>query len=379
MNVKEKKVGLFELFYDLVYVYAISRITLILEDPVDGGFTPTQMAIYLISTLTVLQAWIYMTNYINRYGGWRWFEYLMLSVNMFTVIYLAQAISPEWGVNNGRVFIGSMFVLIATIMVPYAIQIRRREQQTDAARTAFIYLGVVQILFAASLIATYTHLEKDAFLFMVSAVALGAVLPYITPKLYDESIVSFPHLAERFELLTIITFGEAVVAMTGFFDINEFSSVPWTVFITFFLMFACYVVQIHNLCDHHRVDRGLRLIFTHYFIIVSVNLLTVSYILYDSTEIDHLFRCVLTLVALLMFFFGILSNSPYYFEKYTHSTLDFVVSTVAIAFGGAVMFLMPDQSAGFLYGTFAAVAGNFIMLMVKVYRYVKAGTYETVP
>ena len=110
-----------------------------------------------------------------------------------------------------------------------------------------------------------------------------------------------------------------------------------------------------------------------------MNLLTVAYILYDSTEVDHLFRCSLTLIALLMFFFGILSNSPYYFDRYPHSSLDFVWSAVAIAIGGAVMFLVPDHSAGFLYGTFTAVAGNFLMLMIRVYRCVKAGTYETVP
>jgi len=37
IKVREKKVDLFELFYDLVFVYAISRVTLILEEPVDGS------------------------------------------------------------------------------------------------------------------------------------------------------------------------------------------------------------------------------------------------------------------------------------------------------------------------------------------------------
>jgi low temperature requirement protein LtrA len=41
-------VELFELFYDLVFVYAISRITLILEEPVGGTFTIPQMAIATI-------------------------------------------------------------------------------------------------------------------------------------------------------------------------------------------------------------------------------------------------------------------------------------------------------------------------------------------
>lgn len=34
MKVKEKKVELIELFYDLIYVFAISKMTLVIEEPV---------------------------------------------------------------------------------------------------------------------------------------------------------------------------------------------------------------------------------------------------------------------------------------------------------------------------------------------------------
>lgn len=33
MNVKEKRVELIELFYDLICVYAVSRLTLLIEEP----------------------------------------------------------------------------------------------------------------------------------------------------------------------------------------------------------------------------------------------------------------------------------------------------------------------------------------------------------
>ena len=39
MNIKEKKVELIELFYDLIYVYAISKLTLFVEEP-EGGIIP---------------------------------------------------------------------------------------------------------------------------------------------------------------------------------------------------------------------------------------------------------------------------------------------------------------------------------------------------
>lgn len=54
--------------------------------------------------------------------------------------------------------------------------------------------------------------------------------------------------------------------MTEFFDMKNFSIRPVLVFAVILLLFGCYVTQIHYLCDHQRVDRALRLMFSHYFV-----------------------------------------------------------------------------------------------------------------
>lgn len=61
--------------------------------------------------------------------------------------------------------------------------------------------------------------------------------------------------------LRIIAFGEGIVGMTEFFDVKNFSMRPVLVFAVILLFFGCYVTQIHCLCNHHRVDRALRLMF----------------------------------------------------------------------------------------------------------------------
>ena len=369
IKVREKKVDLFELFYDLVFVYAISRVTLILEEPVDGSFTISQMAIYLISTLTVFQAWVFMTNYINRYGQWRWHEYLLLAINMFTAIYLAQSISPEWDVSNGRVFIASMMVLVMTVLILYAIQMRKESESRTSAKHGVICLGVVLALFVCSLLASYTNLNSNAFFLLIAAIFTGAFLPFLVPKLYDAKIVVFPHLAERFELLTIITFGEGIVGMTKYFNIHDFSSVPWTVFITFFMMFGCYVIQIHRLCNHHRIDNGRRLMFSHYFIILSVNLITLAYAFFMNPEIERLFTASLMTISLVLFFVGILSDSTYYHECYPHNIKDVMVSAALVALGAFIMFTFMDTDSGILYGAFVAVFGNLMILSYRLIKY----------
>ena len=79
----------------------------------------------------------------------------------------------------------------------------------------------------------------------------------------------------------------------------------------------------------------------------------------------------LTVTALLMFFTAILTDSSYYHKRYPHPKWDYVVSALSVILGAAIMFLMPDRGDGFLYGTFVAVLGNFIMLNIKYARYHK--------
>ncbi|WP_281702447.1 hypothetical protein [Cryptobacterium curtum] len=54
-----KSVALIELFSDLIYVYAISRVTLLIEEPTGGIVSPISFGRYIVLTLVVLQAWLY--------------------------------------------------------------------------------------------------------------------------------------------------------------------------------------------------------------------------------------------------------------------------------------------------------------------------------
>lgn len=46
MAIVEKKVELIELFYDLIFVYAISKLTALISEPVNGTVAPDSFFIY---------------------------------------------------------------------------------------------------------------------------------------------------------------------------------------------------------------------------------------------------------------------------------------------------------------------------------------------
>ncbi|MGO5079259.1 low temperature requirement protein A [Lactobacillus amylovorus] len=63
-----KSVGMFELFYDLVFVYAISKITTMVHHPVNGGIPLVTLLQFLFVVIVVLQIWLFQALYFNRYS-----------------------------------------------------------------------------------------------------------------------------------------------------------------------------------------------------------------------------------------------------------------------------------------------------------------------
>ena len=364
VGVKEKKVELIELFYDLIYVYAISRLTLLIEEP-EGGIIPLSGFFrYIVVCFVILQAWLYMTNYVNRYGRWKWYEYALVTVNMTAAVYMSNTISAQWS-EMTLVFNLAMLVMLLCVAVLYFIQTALKEQDTGAAKNSLIILSVDCVLYLAAFIASLLNADNAVLWLDVAAVLTGAFLPFFIRGHFDISIISFPHLAERFELITIITFGEGIVGMTSFFDVNELSLVPVLVFAAILTLFGCYVVQIHYLCEHHRVERSLRLMFSHYFIVISLNLMTVAFKFLQSAEADRLFTSLLMTGSMILFFVSLFSDSVYYHSKYSFTAKDGVISAACTAVGAAMIILFCGNIYGFLIGVLITAAGNFSMLLLK--------------
>ncbi|MCI6674725.1 MAG: low temperature requirement protein A [Spirochaetaceae bacterium] len=364
MKVKEKKVELIELFYDLIYVYALSKLTMLIEEPENGVIPFAGFFRYLVVCFVILQAWLYLTNYVNRYGRWKWYEYGLTAVNMTAAVYMANTINTDWG-EMATTFNLAMLVMLLCVAVMYFIQIRLNEQDTGAARNMLTILTVDLFLYLVAFLASVIHPGQIVLWIDVAAVLVGAFLPFFIRGRFDISIISFPHLVERFELITIITFGEGIVGMTGFFDVKHVTLRPILVFAVILCLFGCYVTQIHYLCNHHRVDRSLRLMFSHYFIVIAVNLITVAFKFLENPEASHLFTAGLMIAALILFFAAIFSDSIYYHEKYRFGIKDAAESCGFLVIGAAVMLLVRSTIYGFLIGALITACGNFVMLLMK--------------
>ena len=362
MEVKEKKVELIELFYDLIYVYAISRMTMLLEEPTDGVLSPQQFLRYLVVSLLVLQAWLYMTNYVNRYGSWTWYEYGLSCVNMMAAIYMANTISTDWN-NMSAAFNYSMLVMFLCVAVLYAIQ--TQEPEAGAARNSLTILGIVCGIYALSCVFHTLRWNDWVIRMNIAAVLTGAFLPFLLRGNFESGVISFPHLAERFELLTIITFGESVVGMTGYFNVYHFDFQAPLAFFVILTLFGSYVAQIHYLMERRRVARSLRLMFSHYGVVISINLVTVTLKLLERDETNRLFAAALMFLALILFYASILWNSAYYRKAYRLEMRDVIQVAGGLAAGAVVTAVLRETASGFLLGAAISTGWGFLLLLRK--------------
>ena len=93
---EEKNVNLTELFYDLVFVFGISKITHILESLESGIFSLKEIIIYIVVFVCFINVWNVQTVYMNRYGKHNLLHIMIMTVfQMPSLVFMAANVSSD--------------------------------------------------------------------------------------------------------------------------------------------------------------------------------------------------------------------------------------------------------------------------------------------
>lgn len=320
---------------------------------------------------------MYMTNYINRFGRSRRTNVVFV-MNMAAAIVMSTSITGSW-VDYLQLINGVLFVMLGSVAILYASHIGDGESEREMALYSLKTLvPVCGVYFVVGLSANYIH-PTVGLLLDVLAVLWGIFGPAIVAPRYtlDLSLISFPHLVERFELLTIVTFGEAVVTVAEVFRQMGFGLWSVLVFLDVVAMFGCYVVLVHNLGDHQRQHRGLRLIYSHFFVVIAVNLFTVSINILAEGGRTRPRICVMAAIALAVFFACLAMLTHYHKEEVSFSLREQLGFMGSVVLGIVVSLLgTPGGITVFLVGPLIAASGCFVILRNKDLQVHGRHTYD---
>ena len=307
--IKHKRVEFSELFYDLVFVFAISKVTTLIDHLHNGILTWNSLLDFFMSVLLLIDSWMIQTDYTNRYGKNSLFNIVIMFIKMGILLFIANMIGPDWQ-QYFHYLCWAVGTLTLTLFFQYLVEFFR--ESTDNANQesikGFLWLTGLQTLgvYLAALFPIYV----GVYIFIAS-ILLTFIVPIFLITKDEHFQVNFPHLIERVSLLVIITFGEMVIGLVSFFTAENFSIYSVLNFIIMLSLFLFYFGEFDHAIDEGSSQKGLFLIYSHYPIFIGLMLITVSMGFLLNPEANLLTAISLFYIGIGLFQAAVLANGLY--------------------------------------------------------------------
>ena len=315
----EKKVEYIELIYDLIFVYIIGRNNSLIEHVSPGGFVEIETYIgYLMATLVVLTVWYHSTLLINRYGKNDVGQHICLFVNMYMLYFMADSTSVHWQHFYVRYNLAWTLILL-NLSFHYFLCLHKitREGKQDAeaaqqVRTAeeeqirhSIFSLLLQALIAAAGIPGYFLTGLPLSLLAIPA---GFLMDVVGRGHSSRVPVDFMHLTERVMLYIVFTFGEMVIAISGYF-VGEFKpSAIWYSLCAFLIvsgLFVSYGFVYNRILDRETRAHETGYLILHIFMIIALNNLSTALEFMREASVADVPKNVFLTVSFLMYYLAL--------------------------------------------------------------------------
>ena len=229
----EQRVTPLELFFDLVYVYAITQLShLLLSHPTVEGALQT-----LFLLLVVWWAWQYTTWFTNWFDPDALLVRLVLVAVMLASLVMSVAIPEAFG-ERGLMF-ALAYVAIQVGRTGFAVLVLNKQHPLgDGFRRILAWFVASSVLWVAG--SLFEGWVRYALWILALAVDYsGPVARYWTPGLgssrTEEWTIEGAHFAERCQLFVIIALGESIIIIGSTFGEIETSAATVAAFVVAFL------------------------------------------------------------------------------------------------------------------------------------------------
>lgn len=307
--IKHKRVEFSELFYDLVFVFAISKATALIHPLHSGVVAWDSLLDFFISVMVIINSWMIQTIYTNRYGTNSLFNMVIMFINMGLMLFMSNMIGYNWQ-QWFYYTCWAVGTLTLTLFFQYLVEFfRKSTDNTDRESIkGFLWLTGLQSLgvYLAALFPIYV----GVYIFIAS-ILLTFIVPIFLMTKDEHFQVNLPHLIERVSLLVIITFGEMVIGLVNFFTVENFSIYSVLNFVIMLSLFLFYFGEFDHAIDEGSNQKGVFIIYSHYPIFIGLMLMTVSMGYLLNPEANLLVAISFFYIGIGLFQAAVLANGPY--------------------------------------------------------------------
>ena len=307
--IKHKRVEFSELFYDLVFVFAISKVTTLIDHLHNGILTWNSFLDFFIATLFLIDSWMIQTDYTNRYGKNSLFNIVIMFIKMGLLLFIANMIGPDWQ-QYFHYLCWAIGTLTLTLFFQYLVEFFRKSTDNTDRESIKGFLWLTGLGSLGVYLAALFPIYVGVYIFIAS-ILLTFIVPIFLITKDEHFQVNLPHLIERVSLLVIITFGEMVVGLASFFTVENFSIYSVLNFVIMLSLFLFYFGEFDHAIDEGSSQKGLFVIYSHYPIFIGLMLMTVSMGYLLNPEANLLVAISFFYIGIGLFQAAVLANGPY--------------------------------------------------------------------
>lgn len=339
-----KKVELTELFYDLVFVFAISQMTSLIHHLHMGVLPFISIMNFLFALVVAVNTWMIQTVYTNRYGKNSPVNIFFMLASMVLVLILSNSFTADWSEGiNFYTFILLVAGLTVVLLLQYFWEFF---QAKDAANQRiirfFIFVLTARgILLLLSLMLPFAAAASFSFLVVVAT----TLAPLFYTKAMAAVPTNFPHLVERLGLLTLLLFGEMLVGIAPYFQPTKLGWSSLLVFLIAVSLFLTYYLVSDFILDHKKKKvTGNGLIYFHYPIFIGLSMMTVALSFFRDADVKLPFLYLFSLLALGFFYLGILLMGRYSKKEVVFNRFFISSQLLAYSIGALAAYMMTKDS-----------------------------------
>ncbi len=338
---EEKKVEYLELIYDLIFVYVIGRNNTLLHNVSNGFVEMNMFAAYLLCSLTVIQIWSFSTYYINMHGRNGLREHVFILINMFLLYFLGEGTRADCQQQQQLQYVLAWALILINIGTQYILELRNRKNDPmifrQTRRMLIVLFGEAAIVLCILPVyhATGVNLAPAAILY-------GIVGTMVHGKNAKVRLVDFTHLSERIMLYVVFTFGEMIIALSGYFEGELTVNSVYFALMSFLIvvgLFLSYGTVYDHLIDREMSTPGLIYMLLHIILIFALSLITASLEFMRNDEINLLPKMILLILSVLMFYLPLFFTLRYGKSR-CRPTARFILLMTGIAVSFVLLMLL---------------------------------------
>jgi len=334
----EKKVTWLELFYDLLFVAAVSKASHVLLHVESGTIPVEYLSKFILIFVPIWWAWVGQSLFVNRFGQDKFSHRIFLILQLFFVLIMTASLSVDFDQYYVSFLIGYIGLRAMTAIQYLAVH---KKEEADRKITAR-YLGS---RFWIGLVISSLSLFFDSWIryaVLYAGITIDILLPLIGRRYLVKSPINTHHLLERFSLFTLILLGESVISILA---VLQSSSWTWQsvlfAILTFLLIIAMwwqYFDNVEKKVDKTLETAGQTIIYGHLFIYISLCMIAASIQLLFLEQLNYTFMLCFIFGSVLLYFF----STSMVFHKYRPAHQRLGIYHLAILLGLLSVFFTVD-------------------------------------